>query len=87
MIGREVAVNLVVGAGHEHVSGEVEVEEAASVVEDVWAEHDVFVSAAREVEVGCLDIDTSDKGHRGTGAEGRFENGRSTREVRGDQRV
>ena len=40
----------------------VEVEEAAGVVEDGEVEHDVFVGTAREVEVGCLDGDTSGEG-------------------------
>ena len=74
-------------AGREHVCSGVELKKAAGVAEDDGVEHDVFIGAAREIDVWCLDSDTSGKGHWGPGAEGRFENGWATCVVRGDQRV
>ena len=86
-IGREVTVKLVVGAGREHVCSGVDLEKAAGVAEDDGVEHDVFIGAAREIDVWCLDSDTSDKGYLGPGTEGQFENGWATCVVRGDPRV
>ena len=74
-------------AGREHACDVVEAEEAAGVVEDDGVQHDVFVGAARVIDVRCLDGDTSGKGYRGSGAEERLDNGWATCVVRGDQRV
>ena len=56
-------------------------------MEDDGVQHDVFVSAARVIDVWCLDGDTSGKGYRGSGAEERLYNGWATCVVIGDQRV
>ena len=56
-------------------------------MEDDGVQHDVFVGAARIIDVWCLDGDTSGKGYRGSGAEERLDNGWATCVVVGDQRV
>ena len=86
-VGREVAVELTVGSGREHVGRGVEVEEVARVAEDDGVEHDVFVDGECDVDVEGFNSDTLGEGLRGTGAKGRFGNRRRTHGVRGDQRI